>query len=1507
MSASDTATINITAVNDAPVIDLLTTAGVQTTAITAAFTESGGAVTVAPQLTLADVDSTTAAGAIVTLTNAQTGDVLSLQGQAGTSGTLAGGIGFSISGSTVTFSNVSLLANYQAALQLVQFNNTSVTPITTDRSFAFQIDDGGVVNNLANATATVTIGTVNHAPTTADTSASGAEDGGAIAIVLSGNDIDGTVASFTITSLPTNGTLSTDAAGLNPVALNQLITASGNAATLYFTPAANFNGAPSFQYAAIDNNGAQDATPATATINITAVDDAPVATITPTSYGPVNEQTSLTLHGTGLSISDVDAGSGSLTVTLSVTEGTLNVTGGSTGAGVSASGSSLVTITGTQTQINNLLAGNGGATVTYLDNTDTPSATVTLTLTVNDNGLTGSGGPLSASDTATINITAVNDAPVIDLLTTAGVQTTAITAAFTESGGAVTVAPQLTLADVDSTTAAGAIVTLTNAQTGDVLSLQGQAGTSGTLAGGIGFSISGSTVTFSNVSLLANYQAALQLVQFNNTSVTPITTDRSFAFQIDDGGVVNNLANATATVTIGTVNHAPTTADTSASGAEDGGAIAIVLSGNDIDGTVASFTITSLPTNGTLSTDAAGLNPVALNQLITASGNAATLYFTPAANFNGAPSFQYAAIDNNGAQDATPATATINITAVDDAPVATITPTSYGPVNEQTSLTLHGTGLSISDVDAGSGSLTVTLSVTEGTLNVTGGSTGAGVGASGSSLVTITGTQTQINNLLAGNGGATVTYLDNTDTPSATVTLTLTVNDNGLTGSGGPLSASDTATINITAVNDAPVIAGGLSIALNEGVWVTLTTDDLHAVDPDNTPDQLTFNVGSTTNGHLAFDSSPETSIFQFTEQQLENGHVMFVHAGFSVTASFSVTVSDGTATSAPVTVNASAATITVLTTAGMNFETDNPLQQMGSADIVQPDGVSPSTQYTIINTAANREFVINGTGFTYGPSNVPTGGIITSVNEFVHSTHFPVADFAGLNVGADAWYSALVAYAAGDQGPFNTLTGSWAYILNGNSGPDLLKGGQQNDRLIGAGGNDILDGRFGRDTADYSSATGPINVVLAAGTVTGDSSVGTDTLRSVEFIVGTNFTDTYDASGFSALSTNSGSTVTFDVDGTFNAFEGLGGDDIITGNGDTRVSYLSATSGVTVTLGPNGSGTATGDASVGTDTFISGVARIRGSNFADTLTGSNNPAGTTEQFEGRGENDIINGGGGFDRANYHNEDAAIFVHLAAGQVVGGVNTGTDTLLSVESITGTDFSDTYDATGFSGSSTNAGSNGTFNEFEGRGGNDTIIGNGNTRVAFYNATAGVTVTLGVGGIIGSGTSTGDASVGSDTFTGVNAVRGSSFNDIITGDDGSNTLDGRAGDDIINGAGGSDTITFSSATGPINVALAAGTVTGDSSVGTDTLRSVEFIVGTNFTDTYDASGFSALSTNSGSTDTLNGFRGTWRRRHHYRQRRHAGFLFERDFRRDGNPRPKWVRDLDRRRFGRDRHVH
>ena len=194
-------------------------------------------------------------------------------------------------------------------------------------------------------------------------------------------------------------------------------------------------------------------------------------------------------------------------------------------------------------------------------------------------------------------------------------------------------------------------------------------------------------------------------------------------------------------------------------------------------------------------------------------------------------------------------TATITIGAVNDAPVATITPVSYS-ATEQTSLSLKNNGLSISDVDAGSGSLTVTLSVVEGTLTVTAGTSGASVSNSGTSSVTVTGTAAQINALLNTNATSTVSYSDNSDTPAASTTLTLSVNDNGNTG-GGALIGSDTATITIGAVNDAPVntVPGG-TLAVNAGAALGFTaanTVSVHDVDGNLASTQLSVLHGALT------------------------------------------------------------------------------------------------------------------------------------------------------------------------------------------------------------------------------------------------------------------------------------------------------------------------------------------------------------------------------------------------------------------------------------------------------------------------------------------------------------------------------------------------------------------------------------------------------------------------------------------------------------------------------------
>jgi Ca2+-binding RTX toxin-like protein len=214
-----------------------------------------------------------------------------------------------------------------------------------------------------------------------------------------------------------------------------------------------------------------------------------------------------------------------------------------------------------------------------------------------------------------------------------------------------------------------------------------------------------------------------------------------------------------------------------------------------------------------------------------------------------------------------------------------------------------------------------------------------------------------------------------------------------------------------------------------------------------------------------------------------------------------------------------------------------------------------------------------------------------------------------------------------------------------------------------------------------------------------------------------------------------------------------------------------------------------------------------------------------TENFEGRGGNDTIIGNGGVDVASYGNDPADEFgnginvqLWLGTDTVSGGFYTGSDELRGIEGISGTEFNDIYDASlfgtaGFTDPDVfNVGNNGTFNFFDGRGGDDTVTGNFGTRVQYTNAAAGVTVILGANGsgtafdtasknLAGIDTAPDDlAGIGTDTFvSGVNAVRGSEFGDILIGNGGNNALDGRGGNDVLkglsadSGTSGNDTMT------------------------------------------------------------------------------------------------------------------
>ena len=114
------------------------------------------------------------------------------------------------------------------------------------------------------------------------------EEDTAKAITLAGADVDGDALTFSTVSQPAHGTL------------------SGTAPNLTYTPATNYNGADSFTFKV--NDGAVDSAPATVTITITPVNDAPVFTNNPIVGAGASEGVAYTGQTLAGKATDVDAG-----------------------------------------------------------------------------------------------------------------------------------------------------------------------------------------------------------------------------------------------------------------------------------------------------------------------------------------------------------------------------------------------------------------------------------------------------------------------------------------------------------------------------------------------------------------------------------------------------------------------------------------------------------------------------------------------------------------------------------------------------------------------------------------------------------------------------------------------------------------------------------------------------------------------------------------------------------------------------------------------------------------------------------------------------------------------------------------------------------------------------------------------------------------------------------------------------------------------------------------------
>lgn len=317
-------------------------------------------------------------------------------------------------------------------------------------------DNGGTANGGQDTSAvqtfTITVNSVNDAPSfTKGADQTVAEDSGGLNVSNWATNISTGPANefqngFFVITNNTNPGLFTNVS-------------VGGTGLLSFFPAANANGFADITIVIKDgggtaNGGVDTSAPQTFRITVTPVNDAPVNSVP--FFPSTNQQTPLVFSTSTfnpISVSDVDAGNNPLTVSISVTNGTLAMitVGQLTFSGDPADHSKL-TFTGTLSGIN---AGLNG--LTYIPN-EGFSGTDTFQIVSNDNGHTGAGGAKTTS--SSFNIQVVSGGRFIFNTSTYGVNENGGTATITvlRSGGSAGVA-SVTASTIGGTATAGSSCT----------------------------------------------------------------------------------------------------------------------------------------------------------------------------------------------------------------------------------------------------------------------------------------------------------------------------------------------------------------------------------------------------------------------------------------------------------------------------------------------------------------------------------------------------------------------------------------------------------------------------------------------------------------------------------------------------------------------------------------------------------------------------------------------------------------------------------------------------------------------------------------------------------------------------------------------------------------------------------------------------------------------------------------------------------------------------------------
>ncbi len=431
----------------------------------------------------------------------------------------------------------------------------------------------------------------------------------------------------------------------------------------------------------------------------------------------------------------------------------------------------------------------------------------------------------------------------------------------------------------------------------------------------------------------------------------------------------------------------------------------VLMNDSDANGDVLTAEVVTEPAHGSLSLEPNG-----------------SFVYTPAANYNGPDSFTYRASDGQATSD--PATVSLTVTPVNDAPVAGDNAYSVG---EDGGALVRAPGVLVNDSDVDGDALTAVL--------VTGPSHGA------------------LN--FNGLGGFSYNPDENYNGPDS---FTYQAFDGQL------LSNIATVSFTVLARNDAPVAANDDYTTL-EDTPLTKAAPGVLRNDVDVDSPVLTATLTSDAeHGTLTFNADGS---FRYVPAPNYNG-----------TDSFSYVVSDGELTSDPATVSLTVSpvddppTVTVASAKSCGTDDRSGTLTLTLADIDNDAGsltltaassnttLVPTGQVTFGGSGANRTVTIATVSGRTG-----TAVITMTVSDGTATASVPVTVQAGGN-GDDVLNGTAGSDILLGQNGNDTLTGG--------PGIDLLCGGRGNDTLTGGSGADLFGGGQGTDRAtDLTAAQG--------------------------------------------------------------------------------------------------------------------------------------------------------------------------------------------------------------------------------------------------------------------------------------------------------------------------------------------------------------------------------------------------------------------------------------------------